>query len=128
MAEQEAGTDVLPMRTAVVDGEPTAGDAGVTALRARLIPPHDMTDARDRILTGYERFGRLVYGPALLGFANWICTRAADLGFTRLYCFQREGELLAESPRRVATLRGQELRVDVLAVRAPLSLRRGTRG
>jgi FMN phosphatase YigB (HAD superfamily) len=116
MTARETGTDVLPMRVATIDGEPTASDAGVTSLRARLIPPDDMTDARDRILTGYERFGRLVYGPSLIGFANWICTRAADLGLDRLYCFQREGQLLAEIIERVAAVRGQPLRTDVIAV------------
>lgn len=116
MAERETGTDVLPMRTAVVDGEPTASDAGVTSLRARLIPPDDMTDTRDRILSGYERFGRLVYGPSLIGFANWICTRAGELGVDRLYCFQREGQLLSELIDRVAAARGQELATEVLAV------------
>jgi hypothetical protein len=116
MAERETGTDVLPMRTAIVDGEPTASDAGVTSLRARLIPPDDMTDSRDRILSGYERFGRLVYGPALIGFANWICTRAADLGLDRLYCFQREGQLLSELVDRVAATRGQQLHTEILAV------------
>lgn len=116
MTEAETGTDELPMRTAIVDGEPTASDAGVTALRARLIPPDDMTDSRDRILSGYDRFGRLVYGPVLIGLANWICTRAAELGLDRLYFFQREGQLLSEMVRGVAAARGQELRADVVAV------------
>ena len=75
-----------------------------------------MTDSRDRILTGYERFGRLVYGPSLVGFATWICTRAAELGLDRLYCFQREGQLLSEIIGRVAASRGQQLRTDVIAV------------
>ena len=99
MTERETGTDVLPMRTAIVDGEPTASDAGITALRARLIPPDDMTDSRDRILTGYERFGRLVYGPSLVGFANWICTRAAELGLDRLLLLPARGPAAGRAHR-----------------------------
>ena len=87
---EETGTESLPMRVCAVGGEMTAGDAGITALRARLIPPDDLADVTTRALTGFERFGRLVYGPALVGFANWVCTRCAELGLRRLYLFQRK--------------------------------------
>ena len=128
MTIREAGHGLVPLWTANVDGEPTGGDAGVTALRARLVPPDDATEPRDRILTGYERFGRLVYGPVLVGLANWICTRAAELGLERLYFFQREGDLLAELVDRVAAARAQSLHTRVLAVsRAALAPARYSR-
>ncbi len=116
LTTEETRTDVLPMRLSAVDGQLTAGDAGITALRARLIKPEDLTDPTAPVLPGYERFGRLVYGPALVGLANWVCTRAADVGLERVHCFQREGPLLAEFIERVAEARGQRLEATVLDV------------
>jgi hypothetical protein len=113
---EETGTEALPMRVCTVGGDVTAGDAGITALRARLIPPDDVSDASQRTLTGFERFGRLVYGPALVGFANWVCTRAAELGLARLHFFQREGPVLAEFVAGVAEARGEQLETRVLDV------------
>ena len=113
---EETGTKSLPMRVCTVGGDLTAGDAGITALRARLIPPDDLSDATTRVLTGFERFGRLVYGPVLVGFANWVCARCAELGLRRLYLFQREGPVLAEFVQQVALTRGQDLETTVLDV------------
>ncbi|MGI9051846.1 MAG: hypothetical protein ACR2HQ_04225 [Ilumatobacteraceae bacterium] len=112
----ETGTESLPMRVCAVGGDVTTGDAGITALRARLILPDDLIDAGERVLTGFERFGRLVYGPALVGFANWVCSRADELGLGRLYLFQREGPVLAEFIERVAAARGQSIETAVLDV------------
>lgn len=116
LVEAEAGTSSLPMRTTPVNGQVTAGDAGITALRARLIVPDDLTDVRERTLTGYERFGRLIYGPVVVGLCNWICMRAAEAGLRELYFFQREGRLLAELASRIADHRDQPLTPRILSV------------
>jgi FMN phosphatase YigB (HAD superfamily) len=116
LAVQETGTEILPMRVCAVGAELTAGDGGITALRARVIPPDDLVDAGERVLTGFERFGRLIYGPALVGFANWLCDRAAELGLEKLHMFQREGPLLAQFVRRVAEARRHAIELTVLDV------------
>lgn len=94
LIESEAGNSRLPIRRTILDGDATSNDAGLTAMRARLVAPDDMRDARERIVSGYEQFGRLVYGPSLTGFLVWVCDRARHLGLRRLYLFQREGPFL----------------------------------
>lgn len=113
LAVQEAGTEALPMRTTIVARDLTAVDGGVTALRARLVAPRDEPDPP---ADGHERFGRLVYGPVLVGFANWVCQRAEELDVSAIYLFQREGRFLEAFIRQVATVRGQRLRTEVLPV------------
>lgn len=112
----ETGTADLPMSLTHAGDCATAADGGLTSLRARMVFPDDMGTARDRLESGYERFGSLVYGPAMVGFLAWVCGRAQTLGLQRLYLFQREGPFLHDLLEKLQPVMGVDLDLHVLDV------------
>jgi FMN phosphatase YigB (HAD superfamily) len=77
-----------------VDGERDAGaDHGVTALRGR---------ARFSSYTGpaecesYWQVGVEILGPVMVGYADWVYERTAELGIDRAICVMREGHFFQE--------------------------------
>lgn len=71
------------------------GDAGLTALRARVLNRAERDSQPDELLAFWD-YGAAVLGPVLAGFAAWVHRRAADHGAERVFCLMREGALLAD--------------------------------
>jgi FMN phosphatase YigB (HAD superfamily) len=70
------------------------GDAGLTALRARLLQRTEL-DALDEELRPFWSYGAVCLGPALTAFAEWVVERTEAAGASRALCLMREGELLS---------------------------------
>ena len=54
--------------------------------------------------------GRHVLGPVMTGFAEWVHTRLAELGTSRVWCLMREGAFLSERWQRRLTKRSGRCR------------------
>lgn len=93
--------------------DPRRGDYGLTALRARTAHRVE-AELLPRALQPYWSTGATVFGPAFAGFAEWVVTRARDLGVDRVYCLMREGEYLAELIRAAAPGLGSDLAAEVI--------------
>jgi FMN phosphatase YigB (HAD superfamily) len=79
--------------TSVAPVDPSCGDMGLTAIRAKSL--HRAGSSGTGATGAYWRFGSLVLGPAFTGFAEWVHRRAQAEGVTTVYCLMREGEFLS---------------------------------
>jgi hypothetical protein len=70
------------------------GDAGITALRGKLLHRTELAQL-DPELKPFWEYGAACLGPALAAFAEWIVESTRAAGSTRAFCLMREGELLA---------------------------------
>lgn len=71
-----------------------AGDAGLTALRAKVASRVEGADLSETV-ADYWRFGAVVLGPAFCAFAEWVHEQARADGASTVYCMMREGEFLS---------------------------------
>jgi FMN phosphatase YigB (HAD superfamily) len=76
------------------DAPPAVGDAGLTALRGKVLHRTEL-EALDPELRPFWAYGAASLGPALAAFGEWIVETTAAAGSTRAFCLMREGELLA---------------------------------
>lgn len=74
---------VLSQREAFV----RSGDAGLTALRSRVL--HAVSDS-------YERWGAAILGPVVSGFCDWVAARCSALHISSALCLMREGRTLKQ--------------------------------
>src|SRR3954469_8005458 len=72
-----------------------AGDAGLTALRGKLLHRTELDQLAPE-LQPFWAYGAACLGPALTGFAEWVVESTASVGSGTAHCLMREGELLAE--------------------------------
>jgi FMN phosphatase YigB (HAD superfamily) len=91
------------------DRPPVRGDAGLTALRGKLLHRTEL-EALDPELQPFWAYGAACLGPALTAFAEWVVERTEGLGLPRALCLMREGELLAELVNGAAGYMGASVR------------------
>lgn len=77
-----------------VDGERDAGvDHGVTALRGRArFSSYDGSPECEP----YWQVGVEILGPVMVGYADWVYARTAEIGIDRAICVMREGRFFTE--------------------------------
>jgi FMN phosphatase YigB (HAD superfamily) len=93
------------------DRPPTGGDAGLTALRGKLLHRTEL-DALEPELRPFWAYGAACLGPALAAFAEWVVERTEAAGSPRALCLMREGELLAELVNGAAGYTGADVRAE----------------
>ncbi|MFD0691526.1 HAD family hydrolase [Actinomadura fibrosa] len=116
----DAYLDVLEREHEPVDpfGDPAPdlddrhGDFGLTSLRAKAL--HSGVEHATSTLDIAWRYGALVLGPVLTGFAEWAAERAHQTGTAVLWCPMREGELLSELINAAARARGWNVEARVI--------------
>ncbi|MEA2411292.1 MAG: hypothetical protein QOC77_1853 [Thermoleophilaceae bacterium] len=86
-----------------------AGDAGLTALRGKLLHRTELAQL-DPELSSFWAYGAVCLGPALAAFAEWIVESTQAVGSAEALCLMREGELLAELVGGAAGYMGAEVR------------------
>lgn len=81
--------------------DPTQGDFGLTALRAKIEHHTDLLTLKEEDLF-YWKYGATILGPPLLGFIHWIYRRCEQMQEKRVFCLMREGKLYARLIERFA--------------------------
>ena len=84
------------------------GDFGLTAVRSRVLARTDAAQVPTGLLRYWET-GATVFGPALVGFAEWVVARAQAFGVDRISCLLREGDFLSQLIREQAAEVGIEV-------------------
>jgi FMN phosphatase YigB (HAD superfamily) len=85
------------------------GDAGITALRGKLLHRTELAQL-DPELKPFWEYGAACLGPALAAFAEWIAETTHAVGAGQALCLMREGELLAEMVNAAAGYLGLDVR------------------
>jgi FMN phosphatase YigB (HAD superfamily) len=91
------------------DGPYLSGDAGLTALRGKLLHRTELEQLAPE-LKPFWAYGAVCLGPALAGFAEWVVESTAAVGVGEAHCLMREGELLAELVDGAAGYMGSQVR------------------
>ncbi len=78
---------------------PSGADGGLAALRAKALQREEGTRQPEG-LRPFWAFGAGSLGPPLTAFADWVVEQARDAGCSRVFCFMREGQLLADLVNR----------------------------
>src|SRR3954463_2311334 len=86
-----------------------AGDAGLTALRGKLLHRTELDQLAPE-LQPFWAYGAACLGPALTGFAEWVVESTASVGSGPAPCLRRGGDPRAELADGAASYMGVEVR------------------